>query len=80
MIKFLDIQKNTAKYSGEIHQAIQKVVNSGWYLLGNEVKTFESHYADFIGTKYAIGVANGFRCFIVYFTSLYRNGSDARRR
>ena len=59
MIKFLDIQKNTAKYSGEIHQAIQKVVNSGWYLLGNEVKTFESHYADFIGTKYAIGVANG---------------------
>ena len=54
MIKFLDIQKNTAKYSGEIHQAIQKVVNSGWYLLGNEVKTFESHYADFIGTKYAI--------------------------
>lgn len=59
MVKFLDIQKITLLRASEIQQAIQKVLDSGWYLLGREVEAFESRYADFIGTRYAIGVANG---------------------
>lgn len=59
MIKFLDLQKVTAKYADEIHQAISQVVDSGWYLQGNSVKQFEHDYAQYIGTKHCIGVGNG---------------------
>lgn len=59
MIKFLDLQKITAQYSNEIHEAVEKVVDSGWYLQGEENRKFEEEYAGFIGTKYCIGVANG---------------------
>ena len=59
MIKFLDLQKITQKYSAEIHEAVAGVIDSGWYLTGIENQKFEANYANFIGTKYCIGVANG---------------------
>lgn len=64
MIKFLDLQKITAQYSEEIHEAVDKVVDSGWYLQGEENKKFEEEYSKFIGTKYCIGVANGLDALI----------------
>ena len=59
MIKFLDLQKINAQYADEIKEAANRVIDSGWYLLGNEVKTFETNYAKYIGTKHCISVANG---------------------
>lgn len=59
MIKFLDIQKITRQHSREIHAAVSRVIDAGWYLLGKEVATFEKNYADYVGTQYCIGVANG---------------------
>ena len=59
MIKFLDIQKITELYSSEIHSAALRIIDSGWYLLGEEVNTFEKEYASYIGTKHCVGVANG---------------------
>ena len=59
MIKYLDLQKINAQYADEIKEATNRVIDSGWYLLGNEVKTFETNYAKYIGTKHCIGVANG---------------------
>ncbi len=59
MIKFLDIQKITDSYSDEIHSAVARVIDSGWYLLGEEVKNFEKSYAEYIGTNHCIAVANG---------------------
>jgi dTDP-4-amino-4,6-dideoxygalactose transaminase len=59
MIKFLDLQKITAKYADELHEAVNRVVDSGWYLEGEETRKFESDYANFIGTKYCVGVGNG---------------------
>jgi len=59
MIEFLDLQKITEKYSEEINKAVKKVVDSGWYLQGDENKLFEENYSTYIGTKHAIGVANG---------------------
>lgn len=64
MIKFLDLQKITAQYSEEIHEAVDKVVDSGWYLQGEENKKFEEEYSKFIGTRYCIGVANGLDALI----------------
>ena len=59
MIKFLDLQKINAQYADEIKQATSRVIDKGWYLLGDETLHFEENYASFIGTKYCIGVANG---------------------
>jgi dTDP-4-amino-4,6-dideoxygalactose transaminase len=59
MIKFLDLKKINDQYNTEINDAIQQVLNSGWYLLGNENKSFEANYAAYCGTKHCIGVANG---------------------
>ena len=59
MISFLNLKSITAKYANEIHDAVVRVVDSGWYLQGKENETFESNYAEYIGSKYCIGVANG---------------------
>lgn len=59
LIKFLDLKAVNFPIRVEIEKAIDRVLTSGWYLLGNEVKSFESEYAAFCGTKHCIGVANG---------------------
>ncbi len=59
MVKFLDIQKITERYSTGIHEAASRVIDSGWYLLGEATRQFEKDYAEYIGTEYCVGVANG---------------------
>ena len=59
MIPFLELKQVTAAHADEIHEAVRRVVDSGWYLQGEENARFEREYADYIGTKHCIGVANG---------------------
>lgn len=59
MIKFLDLKAINDSFEPELSQSIKRVLDSGWYLLGNEVKAFEKEYANYIGTMHCIGVANG---------------------
>jgi len=59
MIKFLDLKKINESFEPELSVAIKKVLDSGWYLLGDEATRFEEEYAKFIGTRHCIGVANG---------------------
>ncbi len=59
MIKFLDLQKINSQYAEELKKAASEVIDSGWYLLGEKVKQFETNLANYIGVKHAIGVANG---------------------
>lgn len=59
MIQFLDLKKMNEKHYDAISHALDKVLKSGWYILGNSVNEFEKKFADFCGTKYCIGVANG---------------------
>ena len=58
-IDFLSLKKINAQYADDLKAATARVIDSGWYLLGNEVKNFEAHLAAFVGVKHAIGVANG---------------------
>lgn len=58
-VPFLSLKDITNKYASEIHIAVKRVVDSGYYLQGNENKIFEDHYAHYIGCTHAIGVANG---------------------
>ena len=64
MIKFLDLQKITAKYADEIHAATRRVVDAGWYLQGEENARFEADYARYIGTKHCVGCADGLDALI----------------
>ena len=59
MIKFLDLKAINDSFEPDLSQAIKRVLDSGWYLLGNEVKAFEQEYSNYIGTKHCIAVANG---------------------
>lgn len=59
MVKFLDLQKINLAHQHEIEEKLIAAFRSGWYLLGKEVKAFEENLAKYIGTDYAVGVANG---------------------
>lgn len=59
MIDYLPLKKITARHADEIHEAIRRVVDSGWYLRGEATARFEQQYAAFIGTRHCIAVANG---------------------
>ena len=59
MIKFLDLKKINERFRSELDAAAQRVLDSGWYLLGKEVEQFEADFAAYCGVKHCIGVANG---------------------
>lgn len=75
MIKFLDLKVINHSYEPELSQAVQRVVKSGWYLLGEEVKSFEEEYASFIGTSHCIGVANGLDALRLIFKAYIELGT-----
>ncbi len=75
MIKFLDLQKINAQYKQELKEAANRVIDSGWYLMGKELETFEHDYVRFCGTKYALGVANGLDALRLIFKAYIELGS-----
>ena len=74
MIKFLDLQKVTALHGVDINEAVSRVVNSGWYLQGEENKKFEEDYSAYIGTKYTVGCGNGLDALIWIFRAYVEMG------
>lgn len=58
-IPFLSLQRMTAWHGEELHAAVRRVVDSGWYLQGEENAAFEQEYADYIGTRHCVGCGNG---------------------
>lgn len=65
MIKFLDLKAINEQYRGEIDDSIRRVLDSGWYLLGEEGQAFEQEFADFCGANHCLGVANGLDALIL---------------
>ncbi len=63
-VPFLSLKDVTAMHGEEIREAARRVIDSGWYLQGKENEAFERHYAEYIGTKYCIGCANGLDALI----------------
>ena len=74
MIPFLSLKDVTALHGAEINDAVNRVVNGGWYLQGRENETFEANYAKFIGTQYCIGCANGLDALIWIFRAYIELG------
>ncbi|MEY0065227.1 DegT/DnrJ/EryC1/StrS family aminotransferase [Providencia rettgeri] len=59
MIPFLDLKSINNQYQNELKKACDRVIDSGWYIMGNELKNFEKNFSIHSGVKYTIGVANG---------------------
>ena len=73
-IPFLSLKDITDKNKNEIMDAVKRVVESGWYLQGKENVSFERHYAEYIGTEYCVGVANGLDALIWIFRAYIELG------
>jgi dTDP-4-amino-4,6-dideoxygalactose transaminase len=58
-VPFLDLRAPYRELRAEIDAAVARVTSSGWYLLGAELEAFERAYADYVGARYCVGVANG---------------------
>ncbi|EHK9184210.1 TPA: DegT/DnrJ/EryC1/StrS family aminotransferase [Vibrio vulnificus] len=65
MVNFLDLKSLNAQYKEELKEACSRVIDSGWYIQGPEVKAFENEFAEYCGTQQAIGVANGLDALIL---------------
>ncbi|WP_429069053.1 DegT/DnrJ/EryC1/StrS family aminotransferase [Aeromonas veronii] len=65
MINFLDLKAINNQYQQELKDACTRVIDSGWYIMGNELTAFEKEFAGYCGTKHAIGVANGLDALII---------------
>lgn len=65
MVEFLSLKKVNLAYQKEMAEAFQRVLESGWFILGQEVKNFEKSFADYCGVSHCIGVANGLDALIL---------------
>jgi len=81
MIKFLDLYKINQIHKQELKAAFERVFDSGWYIMGNELKDFERDFAIYCGCKHAIGVANGLDALILIIRAykelgLFKDGDE----
>lgn len=65
MIKFLDLHKLNARFEAEFQERFKNFLDSGYYVLGNNVTSFEKSFATYCGTKYCVGVSNGLDALIL---------------
>ena len=74
MIKFLDLQKINSGYQEQFQEKMKLVLDKGWFILGDEVKSFETNFANYCGTKYCIGVGNGLDALVLIFKAYIQLG------
>lgn len=58
-VDYENLRKSNLEFEGEFKVKLNKFLESGWYILGNEVKNFEDNFAAYCDAKYCVGVANG---------------------
>lgn len=65
MIPFLDLKAINQQHRQALIEAATRVIDSGWYVLGHEVKAFEQEFAMYCGTEYCVGMANGLDALVL---------------
>ncbi len=74
MLKYFDLQRYSAQHCKQLQEAVRRVVDSGWYLLGNEVNAFEKAYAQYIGTAHCVACGNGLDALSLIFKAYIEKG------
>lgn len=67
MIKFLDLKKINALHEEELTAVFKNVLQSGWYIDGEQLRAFEEEYAAYCGTNFCVGVGNGLDALVLIF-------------
>jgi dTDP-4-amino-4,6-dideoxygalactose transaminase len=70
VIPFLDLKAINASSRDDLRQAFERVLDSGWYVMGDELKAFESEFASHCGTRHCVGVANGLDALVLALRAL----------
>lgn len=73
-VTFLNLKEINFRHYSEIEKNIDDVFKSGWYILGEQVKRFESEFAAFCGVKHCIGVSNGLDALVLIWQAYKRLG------
>lgn len=77
MVEYESLARSNSAYMADLEDAAKRVIRSGWYVLGQEVSAFEAEFADYVGAKHCIGVANGLDALILAIEALdLPKGSD----
>ncbi|MEA3393336.1 MAG: DegT/DnrJ/EryC1/StrS family aminotransferase [Pseudomonadota bacterium] len=77
IIEYESLARSNAAFMAELEAAAARVIHSGWYVLGQEVGAFETEFAQYVGAKHCIGVANGLDALILSIEALdLPKGSD----
>ncbi len=74
MIKFLDLHKINSRFKAEFETQFKTFLDSGFYILGKQVSTFENSFANYCGTKYCIGTGNGLDALTLIFKAYIQLG------
>lgn len=74
MISFLDLKKINSQHRKELQQVVADVIDSGWYINGENCKAFETEFADYCGVKNCIGVGNGLDALSLIFRAYIELG------
>ena len=74
MIAFLDLKKINEPYETALQEKMKKVLNNGWYVLGEEGREFETSFANYCGAKYCIGTGNGLDALVLIFKGYIQLG------
>lgn len=74
MIKFLDLQQLNLGYQEQFQEKMKLVLDKGWFILGDEVKSFETNFANYCGSKHCIGVGNGLDALVLIFKAYIQLG------
>ena len=75
VIEYLSLKRVTSMHAEEIQMAVRQVVDSGWYLQGQAVKTFEQQYAAFVGRRHCVSCANGLDALTLMLRAYIELGS-----
>ena len=70
MIEYESLANSNAAYIADLESAASRVIRGGWYILGQEVRAFESEFAQYVGAKHCIGVGNGLDALILVIEAL----------
>ncbi len=74
MIKFLNLKKVNQPYEQAFQDKLKTVMDKGWYILGDEIKAFETDFSQYCGTKYCIGVGNGLDALVLILKAYIQLG------
>lgn len=70
LVPFLDLGAAYEELREELEDAVLRVVRSGWYVLGDECESFEREFAEYVGARHCIGVANGLDALVLSLRAL----------